>query len=629
MIFLMASLVIMADGEVRDSVRVKEVEITASRKKHFSDGYQHEEISGEISGSYSYRTLGEVLKHNANINIRSYGSAGASTSISFRGLGASQTQVNWNGFPINSVTLGSADVSNVMLLPNNSITMIPGAGGVTYGSGTFGGVVNIGFNPSGIERNNGIIDLNAASFGTFKVGGSYDLKINKLILSGSIWGDKSDADYKYFDQIKQTTLKRQNADYNQYGFQQYITYKPDAYSELIAGIWGQVKDMNIPAIEGASLKSYENQKDSTLRVFMSYKKVFERSSINIKGAWFYADQHYVQKDSADAPLTMIDSRIKSKSWFGDFNYRVYLIDRLSLDAGLTYNHTKGIVDAYEGTQNDEVIGLIAGVRYVNKLSANFALRKEWSNNVDSDILINTGFSFPLTKQFIVRGAYSQKFRRPTFNDLFWVPGGNPELLPERGYSIEIGGQYLIDSKTLGEFTTDLSVYYSPIENMIVWRPEGALWYAKNYSDVLTRGIDLKLMHHKKINTITWKTTGTLGYNQATIESIAENNKSKEGRPLYYAPKWMSNINSGITTENDYQFFVSWNFASEQSYDDSDDTIEPYWLLNAQIAKNIKIKRSQLFAQVSVENLFNKSYQTVRSYPMPGRMWHIKLKYLIN
>jgi len=620
---------IKAEEEVRDSVKVKEVVVTASRKKHFSDGYQYNELSGIITSSYSNRTLGEVLHQTTNINIRSYGSPGASTSISFRGLSASQTQVNWNGFPINSVTLGSADVSNVMMSPGNAVSMAPGAGGVTYGSGTFGGVVDIDYRAKQQVENNAAIDLMIGAFDTYKARGGYNANHHKLSLNGNVWYEKSDADFDYFDEIKQKKLKRHNADYQQLGFQQYFSYKPNAYAEIKGGIWGQIKDMNIPAIEGASLTSYENQKDSTLRLFLNYKQVFNRSAITIKGAWFYTDQHYVKKNSINAEETMIDSRIKSKAWFGDFNYRVYLTDFLSLDAGATYNHTKGIVDAYNGMQYDEVFGVVGGLRYVNVISANIAFRKDWSNNVDSDILLNAGVSYPITKQFMVRGAFSQKIRRPTFNDLFWVPGGNPDLKPEEGYSVELGGNYIIDVNHAGTVTADLSFYYSPVENMIVWRPEGALWYAKNYSDVLTRGIDFKIKHEKDYPLLSWQTNISLGYNKATIQKVDDESNAREGKPLYYAPTWLSNINSQIVTHNNYEFLLSWNFVSDQYYDDSDYTLDPYWLFNAHVSKTFKINKHQLIAQASVDNILDKRYQTVRSYPMPGRMWNLKVKYIFK
>jgi outer membrane cobalamin receptor len=617
-------------AQVRDSVQLSEVEVSVSRKKQLSDGYQEQEISGVVKGSFSNRTLGELLHHSSNVNIRSNGSPGASTSISLRGLGASQTQVNWNGFPINSVTLGSADVSNVIISNHNRISLIQGAGGVAYGSGTFGGAVNINYQADYNQNRIGQLDVATGSFGTYKAAGLYNARLNKLVLSGHVFGDKSDADFEYYDEIKQKEFKRENADYHQFGVEQYFCYKPDAYTILKGGFQAQAKDLNLPSIEGAALENIENQKDSTFRVFLNYKKVFKMSSLNAKGAWFYTDQHYTKGALVnDVKVTTIDSRIKSKAWFGDLNYRMYIVDKLSVDAGLTYNTTKGIVDAYGGSQKDEVLGLIGGVKYSNKLQANIALRKEWATSVDSKALLNAGFAYPIEGSLVIRGVYSQKFRRPTFNDLYWEPGGNPDLRPESGYSVESGINYHFTIGALGEVIYDLSFYYSPIEDMIVWRPEGAVWYAKNYSDVLTRGVDLNINHELNLSVLKWRTSASLAYNKATIESVNEQNKRNEGRPLYYAPEWTSNINSGIYTRSRYDFDINWHFVSKQYYDDTNNTLEPYWLLGARAAKTIEVNKHELFAQLSVENILDEDYKTISSYPMPGRSFQIKIKYILN
>lgn len=132
----------------RDTLTIEEVSIVKSRKKYLSEGHGEVLISEHQLEQFTLRTLAEMLQYSTNVNIRSYGSPGSSASISFRGLGASQTQVNWNGFPVNSVTLGSANVSNVELIDNQSVTLSPGASGVNYGSGTFGGAVNIDYNPT-------------------------------------------------------------------------------------------------------------------------------------------------------------------------------------------------------------------------------------------------------------------------------------------------------------------------------------------------------------------------------------------------------------------------------------------------------------------------------------------------
>ncbi|MBS2097435.1 TonB-dependent receptor [Carboxylicivirga linearis] len=618
-----------AEGEFRDSVLVEEVQIDAPRKKHFIEGYNYKEITDKLLKNFANRTLGELLQYSSGLNIRSNGSPGALSSISFRGLGSSQTQVNWNGFPVNSVTLGSADLSNIPLASGQSVGIATGVAGASYGSGAIGGAINIDWKSNQTDAPNALINLATGSMGTFKGAAGYQVQASKLQLSGTVWGDISDGDFTYYDAIKQDEFKRQNADYHQMGVQQYFSFKNSNYSELKGGIWAQAKDLNLPSIEGASLDNYENQKDSTLRIFLHYKKLFTIGVLNAKAAWFYADQHYIKKTKPDDDFYATESRIKSKTWFADGSYRVYLPYHLSFDFGFAYQYTTAIVDAYGGDQHEQVLGLIPGLKYDNKaLKVNLLVRKDWANTVNSNVLINLGVDYELIQnQLNVRGAYSQKFRRPTFNDLYWIPGGNPDLQPESGYSIETGLVYKKQSDLFGLFSFDLGFYYSPIDNMIVWRPEGATWYANNYRNVLSRGIDFRLDHSITGSALNWHNVISVSYNKATIESSADGRN--EGRPLYYAPEWISNVNSSISHNSGYSLDFGFRTASKSYFDDSKKYLDPYWIINLNLAKEINFGKNKFATMINVDNLFNHRYQTVRSYPMPGRIWQVNLKYSFN
>jgi outer membrane cobalamin receptor len=619
--------VILCQDIARDTLQLEEVDIVKSRKEYLSEGAQKETLSKRQLAQFSFRTLGEVLQYSTSINIKSYGSPGASSSISLRGLGASHTQVNWNGFPVNSVTLGSSDISNIPILSNQSVSIIPGASGVNYGSGTFGGALNIDYHPGNEPTTNiGSATLSYGSMNTIKGAAIYQVQHSKWSLSGSIWGDQSDGDFKYFDEIKQESYNRENADYQQKGFQQYFSFKNSKYSELKGGVWGQIKDLNIPNIEGSSLENFENQKDSILRMFLHWKKVMNTSALNLKTAWFYADQHYTDKESEDADSLLIDSRIKSKKWMVDASYRVYLFENMTFDAACDYSYTTADVASYNGSKYDYALALVTGLKYmVNKLKVNASLRKDWGKRSNSDILLSLGASYTLKEEsWFIRSAYSQKFRRPTFNDMYWDPGGDPDLKQEKGWSYELGNVYVFKTDEVGEFKLDISTYYGYINNMIVWRPEGSTWYAKNYEDVLTRGVDVKLYYSKSVQELNVHTSYALSYNKATIEDTVDDSV-EPGQSLYYAPEWISSLNVNI----DYHHFyldVNWRLVSERTYDDNGSTLDPYALVSTDLSKELFMGKQKITCSLGVDNVFAEQYQMVRSYPMPDRLYQIKLKY---
>ena len=66
----------------------------------------------EIQAS-SAKNVGELLKENTNLDITDYGSLGSAQSVSIRGSSSSQVLVMIDNRPVNSITFGSADLSEI------------------------------------------------------------------------------------------------------------------------------------------------------------------------------------------------------------------------------------------------------------------------------------------------------------------------------------------------------------------------------------------------------------------------------------------------------------------------------------------------------------------------------------
>src|SRR5512133_359703 len=87
--------------------------------------------------------LSDILSGRFPASIKTYGGTGNLATVSLRGTRSVHTQVSWNGFPINSGTTGDADLSLLPLIIIDRISIINGASGSLYGSGTFGGAIDI------------------------------------------------------------------------------------------------------------------------------------------------------------------------------------------------------------------------------------------------------------------------------------------------------------------------------------------------------------------------------------------------------------------------------------------------------------------------------------------------------
>ena len=96
----------------------------------------------EISAS-SANNVGELLRETSSVDVTGYGSLGSAQSASIRGSSASQVLVMVDGRPINSITFGSADLSQIPLDYVERIEIVKGPTSHLYGANAMGGVINV------------------------------------------------------------------------------------------------------------------------------------------------------------------------------------------------------------------------------------------------------------------------------------------------------------------------------------------------------------------------------------------------------------------------------------------------------------------------------------------------------
>lgn len=80
------------------------------------------------------------VMQDAGVFFKQYGVTGSST-ISRRGADANQTQINWNGLPINNPMLGMSDFNTLMSWGCGEMFLVEGGNSAVVGSGSMGGTL--------------------------------------------------------------------------------------------------------------------------------------------------------------------------------------------------------------------------------------------------------------------------------------------------------------------------------------------------------------------------------------------------------------------------------------------------------------------------------------------------------
>ena len=100
-------------------------------------------ITEEEIKEKSANTLGDILEGELGISYKSTGTLGQSQSVFMRGAKSTQTLVLVDGRRVNSISTGDADFTAIPASMIEKVEIIRGSGAALYGTGAFGGVINV------------------------------------------------------------------------------------------------------------------------------------------------------------------------------------------------------------------------------------------------------------------------------------------------------------------------------------------------------------------------------------------------------------------------------------------------------------------------------------------------------
>ena len=132
---------------IYDTLLLSELEILAS-KTNYDQTIRRTTLDSAVKQLYTHNNIGEILGVYTPVYVKNYGRGGLAT-VSFRGTGASHTQVYWDDFLINSPMLGQVDFSQIPGLFVEEVELYYGGGSLIKAGGALGGGVSLNNNDAG------------------------------------------------------------------------------------------------------------------------------------------------------------------------------------------------------------------------------------------------------------------------------------------------------------------------------------------------------------------------------------------------------------------------------------------------------------------------------------------------
>lgn len=614
-LFLFAGATLHAQEPVDTTHRMKEVVITANRLDNFAAGTKVQQIDSATMGKYPMANLGDVLTNESSVFIKSYG-AGSLATTSFRGGSASHTAVLWNGFNLNNPMNGQLDLS---LLPGDfagSITLQYGGTSALWGSGAVGGAILLNSSARFDQGLNVSLGSSVGSFGDYRQKVFVQLSQRRWISSLKVLHTTAKNDFVFYKpQINGASLERQpHAELKQSGVLSENYFYINDFQKLTLCFWYQTADRNIPPtlLQDAGIA---NQKDESYRLTSEWRRTTNKNMLAARVGYFderltYSDVYY-----ATPALSRSHTLISEVEW------KVNVGNYFMLNTGMNATWEKAQSDGYPDALARTRLAGFASFQYRSqneKLAVVLSGREELVNGKPVPFTFSLGSNLALFKWLSLYANGARVYRIPTFNDLYWNPGGNPSLLPESGYSAEAGASTKLQLHRDVVLASSVTVFTRFIDNWILWLPGPGYWSPQNIMKVWSRGMET----NTELNVTCGKVKINLGvatnYVLSTNEETRMVNDASVGRQLIYVPMYSGHAKAGIAYRNFscswLQNYTGYRYTSTDNYE----YLEPFTLANVYASYQFIRSRFQCTVFARCNNVFNVSYQVLLNRAMPLR-----------
>ena len=524
------------------------------------------------------------------------------SSPSFRGTTAQQTAFVWNGININSLFLGQSDLNNIGLFTADNIRIKSGGGSVIYGSGAIGGTVHLDNSLSFNKGFTGNFFNEYGSFETFNSKLKAGFSTEKFSFNASGSYSSSENDYE----VPEKEYKNLSGQYENKSFSLNSGYKINDQNTIswISEIFNA--SQNYPIFSVSQTKT--NYESNTFRSLLTWKYRSEKIENYLRTA--YLEDEFGYFANIDGPKS---SGGISKTFLvkNDLNYEI--LRNLSFNFINEFQNQigEGFGSGIENPKRNtfSTAGLLR-FQPSEKIYLEGGAKKDFIENVESPFLFSFGVNYKPISWYELKINASKNFRNPSFNDLYWKPGGNLNLRSESSYQAEFSN--IFEYKT---FKFSVTPFIIEVTDLIRWIPtSGGFWAPENVEKVLSKGIESSLSYSEKFEENNLKLN--LGYTYTN----SQNQETK--RQLSYVPfhKIFGNL------DYQYRFFGIYvqgmfNGLTYTSTDENySEALKPYFVANAGIFaeyKNFKLT-------FKVNNIGDQVYETTAYYPMPKRNYLLNL-----
>lgn len=604
------------------SFHTQTVEITDSILHHFRNSRSDVSIFAKDSlqsFGISGISIDAVLRQAEGLYIRNYGGHGGVKTMSFRGFATQQSTFTINNIPYTSPQSGTVNIANFLLDTYDEIAVFRAPANAVVNP--LGGNVNVSLQNKKAKRAiSGALGL----YGEKIIGANWGWKWQKMHLQLAYKNIQAKDNFPY--EINGEKGLRDNAGFRSQQYQGQYDYdiSPSLHFSYFLTGFRNIQGIPDPIVTGNTKANGDS---------LQQQDVFQYAQLTISPPQIHhiwqpsrititANQHYNKMQALTGGKT-------------DIYKNQYALGQVQI----SHIFAKHLLHTVFQVENSYLEGNNLAIRFrpvysVERWQGNVGvehqfLAKKWQTH--SLLRLNMLSQYGVLGNMSLGGTFVQKNmtffahlihgkRVPAFNELYYFGYGNADLKPEKIYSADIG--VLIQKKIFVPISFKINFFANRTQNKIISIPLSPVrWSTQSIGIAQTWGAEYSLeaklteKQHLYIN-YTLQKSVDLTRNPHPILPYTPIELLNYGYRAYIG-KWQFYLNGN---------YSGWRFSALQNQKST--FLPAYHLLDIGTEYHFSFQKYHLHLTLQVENIGNKHYEVIRSYPMPPVMGRLKLTLLM-
>lgn len=638
--------------KVTDTLQINEILVTTN-KIRFNDksSVPVQSLTQKEIERLTGTNVAEAIKYFSGVSIKDYGGIGGLKTVMVRSLGANHTGVFIDGVQFSDVATGQIDLGKITTDNAGEIALYIGQSNnicqpARYFNSASVICVNSVFPDFSTRKFHVKAAYKTGSFGLINPYVSVQNKIKSVFFSDfNLNYTKANGIYPF--QIfqgnsKDTKFYRTNADISSFNFNANLVAKMNDSSKIFFKAYYYYSERGLPgAVVFYNTFSSQRLWNKDFFANIQYKSTENKSFQWLSNIKFLQNQlHYLDPEYLNSDGKLENNYLQSEFYASQvFAYKFANSLSVMWSSDFFVNKLSANLPNYAKPERYTSLN-VAKVNFfnnnidINAYLLNTFVKEQTKIGQAAKPIFKFNGSFSLSCKIFkkpntrLRLLYKDIFRMPTFNDLYYSMIGNVNLKPESAKQLNFGLVAFSKVVFFDYLSAKLDFYYNHVKDKIVAVPTKNLfvWSMRNIGIVDICGFEFQINVQTKELMKNLKVFATYTYSFQRAIDITSSSSPTFKQQIPYIPLETASVLSTVNYKN---FSLNYNalfngfryILGENIYENM---LPSYWLSDIVAVYNFKLKSIDLKLKFEINNIFNKQYEVIKSFPMPGRYYYLTI-----